>query len=356
MKHYFTLFILVFFFQTKSQTYPSLNSFYNEIPTSYALFDSAVAANHYHNVTRAYTRFNKKGKAKKKTRLYSFKYDEKGFVTAFEEGNSKNKNKEHYEYVIADSLLVKYDYYRKNELKKTYEIKRNPDKRISDFIVKNNKGEVISKKHHDFDPETKLINRVAIYGKHNKERQAIEYTYFDAKNMKQAREYRKGKLKKIWNYTCDPAGFKEEKVKEIKVCKNVNVDENGNRVETNRIVTPKGKIELRINTFDKNNQMIRQLIYDDLKHKLESEWSYTYVNGNMERIYKTYNRRGKEDYYNKTMYDTSGHILSNEYVIGTRKRDVFKTYFTYNDKKLITHSESFDKKNRKTSENIHTYN
>jgi hypothetical protein len=355
MKHSFTLFIFAFCFTANAQTYPSLNTFYNEIPTSYALFDSAVAANHYHDVTRTYTPFNKKGQVKKKAHLYRFKYDEKGFVTLFEESNSRSKYKERYEYVIADSLLVRYDYYRKNELKKTYEIKRNPDKRVSDFIVKNNKGEVISKKHHDFDPETKLISRVAIFGKNNKEKQAIEYTYFDAKNMKQAREYRKGKLKKVWNYTCDPAGSKE-KVKEIKVCKNVNVDENGNRVETNRIVTPKGEVELRINTFDKNNQMIRQLIYDDIKHKLESEWAYTSVNGTMQRIYKTYNKRGKEDYYNKTIYDNSGRILSNEYVIGTRKKSAFKTNFYYNDKKLITHSESFDKKNRKTAENIHTYN
>lgn len=355
MKYFFTLFFAIILSGANAQTYPWLNQFYNEFPSRGDLLDSSVAANHYSSMTRSLTEFNKKGTKKKRTDTFSFQYDEKGFMTSFIKSNSKNKKTEKHEYTYKDSFLVVYKLYKNGKLHKGYEISRNAKHKITDILKTNSKGEMILKQHNDYDGDLKMLTRVALYNKSNKEKNAVEYSYSDGENMKQAKEYRKGKLKKVWNYTCDAKGTDEKKVKEIKVCKNVNVDENGNRVESNRIVNSKGEVELRVNTFDKNERFIKQKIYDDLKHRLKSEFSTTFEKGNEKTVYKHYNRKEKPVWQSTFTYSSFHKILSSEFATGKKLKRVFMTTFQYNEKNLLTYSESFDKKNRKTYENIHTY-
>ncbi|HWY10556.1 MAG TPA: hypothetical protein VN026_04470 [Bacteroidia bacterium] len=356
MKHLITLLFAMIFCGINAQSYPWLKNFYNEFPARGDLFDSTVAANHYHDMTRTLTKYTKKGTPKKRTDTFAFTYDDKGFLITLFKSNSKNKKSEKSEYTYKDSLPINYNYYKNNKLVRRYEITRNDKKKIIDLVKKNSKGEVILKQHNEFDDNINRLTRIVIYDKNNKEKNAIEYSYYDGKNMKQAKEYKNGKLKKVWNYTCDPVGTNEKKVKEIKVCKNVNADENGNRVESNRIVNPKGEVELRVNTFDKNDKMIKQMVYDDIKHKLKSEYTYTIKAETEELERRFYSRKGKEYYYNKVVYSKSNKILSREVVHRGNQKNKYKTIFTYNDKDLLTRSETFDNKNRKISENIHTFN
>lgn len=356
MKYFFTLLFTAFIYVTNAQSFPWLGQLYGEIPTRADLLDSSMAANKYHSMTRTFSRFNKKGLPDKKTKTYAFQYNNKGFIVSIQESNSKNKKSEKHEYTYRDSFLTGLSYYKNNKLFRRYDISRNNLNKITDIIKTNSKNEIVLKQHNDFDTSLNMLKRVTFFDKKNKEKKAVEYSYYDGKNMKQAKEYRKGKLKKVWNYTCDPAGTNEKKVKEIKVCKNVNVDENGNRVESNRTINPKGEIELRVSTFDRNNKMIKQMVYDDIKHRLKSEWSYLPSDGNYVMTYKNYNMRKQQVYYNKAVFNSRQRIVSNEFVIGRKKKNLFKTLFEYNDKNLISQSKSFDRKNRKTSENIHTYN
>ena len=357
MKYFFTLlFAALITGNTNAQTYPWLGYFYNEIPTKAELWDSSMVANHYHSRTGTLTRYNKKGTSKKRTETFAFTYDDKGFLTGLHETNSKNKKSEKYEYIFQDSVIMGYKYYKNDKLYRSYEITRNNKKKITDIVKRNSKNEIILRQHNDFDANFKMLTRIAYYDKNNKEQKAVEYSYFEGENMKQAKEFKKGKLKKIWNYTCDPKGTDEKKVKEMKVCKNVNVDENGNRVESNRIVNHKGEIELRVNTFDKNDKMIKQMVYDDVKHKLESEWQCKVANGIEEIVYKAYDKKGRTSFINASTFNASHKILSQEYSVGKKQKRIFKSTFSYNDKNLLTHSEGFDNKNRKTHENIHTYN
>lgn len=355
MKYFFTLLFPVLFFASNAQTYPWLNQFYNEFPTRGDLYDSSVAANHYSSMTRTMTFFDKKGAKKKRTDTFSFQYDDKGFMTSYVSSNSKNKKMERHEYAYKDSFLVDYKFYKNGKLYKGYEITRNGKHKITDIIKTNSKGIMTSKQHNDFNENLTLLTRVALYDKNHKEKNAVEYSYQDGDNMKQAKEYRKGKLKKVWNYTCDTKGTDEKKVKEVKVCKNVNVDENGNRVESNRIVNHKGEVELRVNTFDKNERMIKQKVYDDLKHKLKSEFSTTLINGIEETIYKYYDKKERPIWVSTATYNSSHKILSSEFSAGKQLKRVYKTTFQYNDKNLMTHSEGVDRKDRKTFENILIY-
>jgi hypothetical protein len=358
MKHIFTLLAVILIGRLNAQAYPSLNlrSFYKDYPLQKDLFDSAVAANHYLNMTRTLTKYDKKGTSKKRTDTFILQYDDKGYLTSVEESNSKNKRTETQEYTYKDSVIVGYKHYRNNKLDLEYEITRNAKKKIVDLVKKTGKGEIIAKQHNDYDESVNRLSRIALFDKNNKEKSAIEYSYHDSKNMKQAKEYKNGKLKKVWSYSCDPAGTEEKKVKEMKVCKNVNVDENGNRVETSRIVNPKGDVELRVNTFDKNDKMIKQTVVDDIQHKLISDYTITYSNGIEEIVYKVYSRKKRPIYINTLKYNGFHKILSSEFTVGKKLDRVYKRTFQYNDKNLLTNSQSFDSKGKKTEENIHTYN
>lgn len=356
MKHIFTLlFSLIVTFST-AQTYPWLGNFYNEIPTREDLWDSSIVANHYHSMTRTLSEYNKKGKPRKRKDIFSFTYDDKGFLSALYETNTRNKKSEKYEYIFKDSVIMGYNYYKNNKLFRSYEIKRNDRKKITDMVKKNSKNEIILKQHNDFDEKGKMLTRIAYFDKNNKEKKAIEYSYFEDDKMKQAKEYRKGKLKRVWNYTCDLKGTEEKKVKEMKVCKNVSVDENGNRVESNRIVNPKGEVELRVNTFDRNERMIKQMVYDDIKHRLKSEWTITSANGIEEISYKYYNKKAKPIMISKSYYNSARKLIGYEYSSGKKLKRIYKNSFEYDNKNLLIHSVGIDKKNRKRWENIHTYN
>jgi len=357
MKYFFTLFFAALIVSnTNAQTYPWLGYFYNEIPNKAELWDSSMAANHYHSRVGTLTQYNKKGSSKKRTNTFTFTYDDKGFLTGLHETNSKNKKSEKYEYIFKDSAIMGYNYFRNDKLYRSYEISRNSMKKITDMVKKNSKGDVILKQHNEFDKNLKMMTRIAYYDKNNKEKKAIEYTYYEDDKMKQAKEYRNGKLKRIWNYSCEAMGTDEKKIKEVKVCKNVSVDENGNRVESNRIVNPKGEVELRVNTFDKNDRIIKQMIYDDIKHKLKSEWQCKATNGIEEIVHKAYDKKGRTSFINTSTFNALHKILSQEYSVGKKQKRIFKSTFSYNDKNLLTHSAGFDNKNRKTHENIHTYN
>ena len=356
MKYIFTLFSFFIFYKTPAQSRPWLYHFYNEIPDRHELLDSAMAANNYQVKTRVYIIYTKKGIPKKDQEITTLKYNDKGLLTYYEVKHTHKKKSEKYDYFYKDSFLIGYDYYKNEKLIKRYELSRNQLNKITDIIRKNAGNEIVSKQHNTYDEKFNKLIRSAIYDRKNREKTAIEYTYYDAKTMKQAREYRKGKLKKLWNYTCDPAGVKEEKVKEMKVCKNTNADEYGNRVETTRIVNPKGEIELSISTFDKNNEIINQQVFDDVKHKLRSEWHSTTANGNIEKVYIYYNKRGKQQYSSKAVFNNLKQLLSNEFISGIKRKHTVKNIFKYNDKGFMTHVESFDEKNRKFSESTQTFN
>ena len=317
MKYFFTLFFAAFVVcNANAQTYPWLGYISNQIPSSGELLDSSMAANHYHSRTNTLTQFDKKGTKKKRNYEFSFQYDDKGFMTSMFESNSKNKKTQKYEYTYKDSFLIGYKLYKNGKLERDYEIIRNVKHKITDIVKKDGKGKIILKQHNDFDEKINMLTRIAYYDKNNKETKAVEYSYYEGDNMKQAKEYRKGRLKRIWNYTCDPKGTDEKKVKEMKVCKNVNVDENGNRVESNRIVNPKGEVELRVNTFDRNDKMIKQMVYDDLKHRLRSEYSVKFNNNIEENVYKYYDKKLRPTFITTNTFNSSHRMLSMEFVAG----------------------------------------
>ena len=169
MKHFFTFLFAILFCTSNAQTYPWLNQFYNELPSRGDLFDSSMAANHFHSRTNTLTQFDKKGTKKKGSDTFYFQYDDKGFMTSLFESNSKNKKTEKYEYAITDSVLMGYKYYKKNKLERDYSITRNSKKKITDLVKKNGKGEIVLKQHNEFDESINMLTRVVTYGKNNKE-------------------------------------------------------------------------------------------------------------------------------------------------------------------------------------------
>lgn len=354
MKYFFTLIFIAIFISANAQSYPYLGDFIQDIPSSDELHDKIIARNHISSMTRTFKNFTRKGKEKRKLYVHVFSYDQKGNLLSYESKKESSAKQVKFNYFYKDTLFSGYTYSKRNRLIKSCELTRNDSMYVTDIIKKNKHNKIVARKHYDFDPTTTFVSKVTIYGKGNKELKAIEYSYYEDKKLKQAKEYKNGKLKKTWDYTCDLAG-KDEK-KQVKVCRNVSVDENGNRVETNRIVNTKGEVELRVNTFDKNDEMIKQLVYDDLKHRLKSEYTIIITKDGKETVYKSFNKRGKELTYQKIMYSNTNQIVLTEFTYKRKPRTYSKAVHTRNQNDLLTHSQVFGKKDRKLSENTFSYN
>jgi hypothetical protein len=349
-KHYLFIISLLISLNIHSQSYPYLNHFQNKIPITEELRNKAIAKNNISSMIRTSYAYKKSGARKKKISTGKFTYDKSGFTTSVE--NITRNKTEKYNYRYGDTLLSSYEYYRNGKLLRSYEILRNKKSFVTDKILKNKKGEIESRQHYDYDQFDNL-EKTSVFNKKGREIKAIEYAFLDKKTLKEAKEYRKGKLKKVWNYTCDPAGNSEEKVKRTQVCKNVSVDENGNRVETNRIVNSKGEVELRVNTFDKDYKLIAQKVYDDIKHRLKHEFKIWVVNGNEEVVSTGYSKRGKKTYHNITIYSPTRSVLAID--MKWKNKLVLSSKFLYNEKDLLTQVAIFDSKDRLTQENTFTF-
>jgi hypothetical protein len=352
---YLFIFSAVVALNLASQTHPLVNAQQFNIPGTFVLKDSALFANNFTQVTKTYVSYSRKGKAKNKKQFSTLIYNSKGYLVSSTDISSKTKKTSATTYTyLSDTLLRSYSSVKNGKTVVTTELKRNADQSITDVIEKDSKGKQYARLHYDYDPQLKRISRTNRMDKNDKEVYAVEYLYYDEKNLKEAKEFRKGKLKKVWNYTCDPAGTNEKKVKQLQVCKSTSVDKEGNKIESKRVVNEKGEVDLYISTYDKNEKIIAQKVYDDVKHILLREYENKIVNGNVEFRFTSYTKKGKQALTTKSVNSPTKRLLLTE--SSYEGKHLWTTIFSYNAKDLLVGSVSTTgKENRKAFESFAEY-
>lgn len=253
------------------------------------------------------------------------KFNKNGVGYSFLKYNKKGKLKWIWTYHLIDT--VNYD--------KLESVSNNDTFRRVNIFNENNK--IIETNHYSKDNKIYYTykytynnkNKLATSSGFRKGKQTYknEYEYYDNGSLKETREYnKKGKLKKIYNYACEPTGTVEKKITQENICKKRTYnpdssyvviyeghDNKGNMAR--RIVKySKDSLELEQTFYNKKDKETRKYIteYKDKKvvgfqnfysGKLIRKYNYSYKPNGLTDSYQSYNKKGK--LLQKTVYEYS---------------------------------------------------
>lgn len=272
----------------------------------------------------AYLKFNKKGKVKYRA---EYVYNNKYQVTKVTNFNKKGKIDYSYEYLYKDS------------------------NKLADRIFYNSKGEVAWK--YEYIYEGNKIKEYRFYGKKNVLKKRYIYDYYDSVNLKSITLYnKKGKIEKVWSYECNQEGQQVAKTKDTtKVCKLTDYDYLGYKTVTYIYTDEKGKKTRMVSKYKDDSIFVSSKTFDS-KDRL------TFENSNEQRedtTYQTSKRyvRGKLRYEWESKINKDRNLCSSAYY---RKGKIFSgSLYVYNDKKLLSEIQFFDKKNNFLNKKEYNY-
>ena len=241
----------------------------------------------------------------KKSYLWqSVSYDAKGNSNSVTYRNSKGKITDQffYSYNSDDKVICSIKKNRKgietNKSVTTYDKLGNITEDISYY-----KGKEKSRTVSTYD-SLRILDSY-FYKKGGKEfTRKWVYTYYPDKSKKSSIIYdAKGKVLYTWNYECKPEGELASKHKDTtEVCKNEEIDKDGNKITTLRRFNDKGKPYKIVYIKNKSNQMLEYSVYHE-NNQLSSHYKYT--NESKLEEYSFYNNKGKEIFKTAYTYDTS---------------------------------------------------
>lgn len=146
----------------------------------------------------------------------------------------------------------------------------------------NKKHELTSIGKYSYNEKGKIINNTWL-NKKGKETIKYEYKYFENGSREESRYYRNGKLKKVYNYTCEPTGVVEKKVTQQNICKKRTYNADSSYIEIYEGHDNKGNTSRRIAKFSKDSLEIED-IYFDKNDKETRKYIYTYENKNIKTV------------------------------------------------------------------------
>ena len=198
-------------------------------------------------------------------------YNRKGFLLSIESAQMHL-----YKTYLNDTLIAYEKSIHKkhtSETKFTYDSKSNISSinRIKNQVVYQD----ISVTYNDKNQRVQIIEK---YGKKLKHESKV-LTFYEKDKKSKTEYYVDGKLKEIYNYSCDPSGSPEINKKEVvekTFCTDKEYDENGFEVVSERI-TQNGKIYLTKSFFqvkDSLRTLIRSERYDENSKLISVFYSY----------------------------------------------------------------------------------
>ncbi len=231
--------------------------------------------------------------------------------------NKKGKERYSNNFHMIDSNHFDKQYYiHKGDTTKVY-YTFNDDKQALQISYYNKKNKRTYFRVNKFN-DKKLQSSIS-YNKNNKQIQRYEYDYYENGKRKLAKLYnRKDKLKRVWNYACEPAGVLEKKVAQQNICKKRTYNSDSSYLELFENMNEKGQTTRTIIKYSKDSLMLENASFDKndkeifrtvrayngnrqvaetvqyKKGKLRTTIVYAYTPAGLIESYKLINKKGKE--------------------------------------------------------------
>jgi hypothetical protein len=242
--------------------------------------------------------------------------------------NSKRKTVQYFQWKN-DSLLLKHITIRKGDTS-YYEINSYDEngKKIQTINLDGKRPKVYHITENSYNTSGKLIKSTG-FDKNKKVKYHYEYDFYENGTPMETRLYnKKGKLKSVYTYTCDPKGEVEKDIKKVNYCTSKTMHPDGSFFEVVE-TQEKGKMRRNVYSYSADSLLIK---------------------------YENFDLKGKCKYTTIYTYNQNKKLLTYQRYKGTNKLLYAYTYF-YNEKDLIEKEIVFNKKNKIqfTSSNTYTF-
>jgi hypothetical protein len=165
------------------------------------------------------------------------------------------------------------------------------------------------------------------------------YMYYPNRQFKQiVLSDRKGKIKKVWDYSCDETGKSLKKLKDTaKICTLKSYLPDGTTVTTMQSFDFYGKPWKMIKHTDSNGRTLQHEYYAGKEERLINAYTYRYQGHQLAQS-SQYNFYDKKHHKKELLYDTAGRITSEINTVYRRQSRVktYQTNYVYNALGLIT--------------------
>ena len=162
----------------------------------------------------------------------------------------------------------------------------NDKKLIAEVQYFNKKKEKRSFAKHTYNDNNKIYS-ITWFNKKGIENYRYEYQYYENGSRKTTREFDKGKLKKVYNYTCEPMGTVEKKVSQQNICKKRTYNPDSSYFEIFEGMDNKGKSTRKIIKYSKDSTALEQVFYNN-NDKETMKFVYEKGNNNLQKTYYYY--------------------------------------------------------------------
>lgn len=220
--------------------------------------------------------------------------------------NKNNKTTSSFYYHLIDS--VRYDKQFSIYKKDTFSLLNIFDSkgRVTEIQYLNPKQKISSSAKYVYNQKGD-IQTYSWFNKKGIEKSKYEYSYYENGSKKETRYFNKGKLKKVYNFTCEPMGEVEKKVTQQNICKKRTYNADSSYFEINEGRDKKGKTWRRVVKYSKDSMQIEEIQFNK-NDKEVRKYQYTYEN----KKYKTIQvfKKGKLLTTSNYTYSPNGLALS----------------------------------------------
>jgi hypothetical protein len=161
------------------------------------------------------------------------------------------------------------------------------------------KGRLIEVKNFKNDNKARSTNKYqydengkqslsAFYNKNGIETERYEYTYYENGSRKETKFYKKNKLKKVYNYACEPTGTVEKKVSQQTICKKRTYNPDSSYFEIYEGKDNKGHSYRRVSKFTMDSLCTEETFFNN-NNKEGYKYLYVYENRKTKSI-SVYNK------------------------------------------------------------------
>ena len=291
------------------------------------------------------------------------------------------KGKSHYSYLCQydkNAMMTHFEHHIRGRVVEMENLQFNDQGKLLQLEQYGKNHKFKKKVLRSYDQQGRLINEKIFYRNTSIPTYEWHYTYDENGRLKRNEFFKKGKLRSVWDYTCDREGkeVSKSKVDEKNICVITEHNNDGSYVKIVRTTDDKGRVVKNRSTYNSDSLLIAREIINrkgKIRHKYTREYDsegrlvkhLTYKNAKDVKSYIVlqYDKEGRiisqsdhkgngklKKKYTKT-YNAVGQLI--DYAWYNEKNEVVKRItYKYNNRGAMIASKEFGKKNKPLKERI----
>lgn len=254
-------------------------------------------------------------------KISSYLINPVGITYEFRSMDKNGKINRSYFYILIDSFRFekRISVYKKDTFLLKNQFNDNQLITVSEYFKKQ---QLMTAVKYTYNNNNQIASTNYI-NKKGKETSRYEYKYFENGSREEMKYYKNNKLKKIYNYSCQPTGEVQKKVTQQNICKKSSLNLDSSYIEIHEGKDNKGHATTRIKKYSKDS-LILEDTYLNKNDKEIRKYVYAYNNKRTKAIL-TY-RKGKLLSTSHYQYTPTG--LYSGYQVKNAKGKI-KTNITY---------------------------